>query len=502
MTAVKKIDSNLTGLRIALETTPGVLPVTPNWVGFEPNTYKDFGAVYKKVQRAPINASRQRKKGVIVDLDAKAGWAADFTQNGPQFFMPGLFWAAYRTKAELAPTSVTSSNYVVASGGAAYVASDLLFAKNFAVAGNNGLKTVTGSTSTTVAASGLATDASAGIISKVGFQFASGDAAITVPGGVPTFGTTVKDLTTLGLKVGEWVFVGGDAGGNQFATAANNCFARILTIATNAITFDKTFNTMVADAGTGKTIQLFFGRVIQNELATQDGGLGIVKYTYQLERTLGAPDDSSSNVQAEYLVNTIMDDFTLVMNTADKLTYDMSVISGTYQTEAAGSQKSGTRPAIVSENAYNATTHVKRAQISTIAAEGTPLFAYLSTLSLQIKNNTKANKAVSVLGAFDLSAGDFTVSATSTAYFANVAAVAAIPANTDCTLDIVVTQNNQGFIFDFPLLSLGDGALKVTANEPITLPLTVDAATAASVDVNKNYTCMAIFYDYLPNAAM
>ena len=81
VTKATKIDSNVTGLRIAKESSPGVLPVTPIWLPAEPNSYSDFGAQVTTVARNPITAGRSNKKGVVTDLDASAGFVEDITQK-------------------------------------------------------------------------------------------------------------------------------------------------------------------------------------------------------------------------------------------------------------------------------------------------------------------------------------------------------------------------------------------------------------------------------------
>jgi hypothetical protein len=221
MANVSKVDSNATELRIAEELSVGVLPATPVWVLADPNGYQDFGGEVKTVARNPINASRQRKKGVVVDVNAKGGFDIDLTQDNMQSLMQGFLFADTRTNLEIATAVVggTPNDYEPASGGASYFAGNLLFAKNFTQTPNNGLKVVTGTpTASSVAVTdvNLVDEAGAsGIISRVGHEFASGVASIDVSGTLPKLVVSgivaaSQVLTTTGVFAnGETVTING-----------------------------------------------------------------------------------------------------------------------------------------------------------------------------------------------------------------------------------------------------------------------------------------------------
>ena len=81
------------------------------------------------------------------------------------------------------------------------------------------------------------------------------------------------------------------------------------------------------------------------------------------------------------------------------------------------------------------------------------------------------NKALAVLGGFDASVGNFDVSGSVTAYFANVAAVAAVRNNSDVGLNVIAANDNRGFVFDMPLVSLGGGRLADEKDSPINIQL-------------------------------
>ncbi len=505
-----KIDSNVTGLRYAEEDTIKNLPVSPVWYPLEPNGYNDFGGQLTTVARNPINPSRQRKKGVTTDLDASGGFGQDLTQNNLTRLLQGFFFADIREKATNIPTNGTavpfsgvtgtSKTYTLGSGtvGSQFLAGDLVLASGFGQASNNGLKNVASSTALTVVVTQTAVDetppATAKLI-KVGFQFGSAEMNIDVSGSYPRLvrGSGTKDLTTLGLVVGEWVFIGGDAAATKFSTAGNNGFARVRAVAATYIEFDKTAGTMAAETGTGKTIQLFYGNVVKNE---RDANL-IKRRTYQLERTLG---QDANGTMSEYLVGAVPNELSLQIRQADKVTVDLSfVATDNEQRDGTAGVKTGSRPDLVDAPAFNTSSDFSRIKMHLLTAGNsnpTALFAFLTELTLTINNNVSPNKAVAVLGAFDVSAGTFQVSGNVTAYFADIAAVQAVRNNSDVTLDFALVKNNAGLVWDIPLLALGDGRLNVEQDQPITLPLSVDAAESAA-----GYTLLLNEFPYLPNAA-
>lgn len=506
MAVVLKIDSNVTGLRYSEELSIGTVDPSAVWRPLEPNAYADFGGEISKVARTPINPNRQRKKGVTTDLDVTAGFNTDLTQENLQDILQGFFFANLRTKIELAIAIVdgTGNDFEPTAGGDAYVVNDLLFAKGFDNAANNGLHVVSGipAATTVPVTSALVTAAGqTGIISHVGFEFAAGDADIDAAGTLPALTTTVKDLTTLGLDEGEWLFLGDDGAAFQFIAAANNGFARIRSIATNRIEFDKTQSTLVTEVTTTETIRIFFGRHLRNETSGS-----IVRRTYQLERTLGAPDDAlPTQIQAEYMVGTVPNELVFNIPTADKLNMDLSFVGTDFeQIDGPTALKAGTRPDIVEADAFNTSSDFVRKQLAKVVAGDaapTPLFAFIQELTLTVNNSAVPNKACGTLGAFDVTVGDFAVTATITAYFSDITAVAAVRDNDDVTLDFHVVNDNQGISIDVPLVSLGDGRPTVEKDAPVVIPLTLDAATGAKVNSELDFTLSMTFWDFLPTLA-
>lgn len=496
----KTISSNETGLAYAEEQSIGVLPVSPTWKTLEPNEYSDFGGSYELLARNPINSSRQRKKGKLVSLEASGGFNQDFTLFNSPELLQGFMFADWRQKPTVAVTSVSTDEYNVADN-TGFAAGHLVLASGFDTPGNNGLKLVTGLDTGVIEVDDATAGSETGTLEVVGFQAPSDDFAIAVSGGVVTLTSATVDLRDLGLTGGEWIFIGGDSAATRFDKVGNNGFKRIRQIEENSMVIDQSDTTMEADAGTGKTIQIFIGRFLKNETGTN-----IKRRTYHLERTLGAPDDAQpSQVQAEYLIGAVPNEVTLNIETADKITIDFGFLATDAMTRSASDGLlTGTRPALLDADAFNTSSDVASMRISIVNPANnspSPLFGYVDSMSITINNNASLNRAVGVLGAFEVSVGTFEVSAETNAYFDTVAAVEAVRQNRDVQLYAAFAFDNQGFVLDIPLIAPAGGRPEVAQDEPIMIPLEANAATAAKLHGDLDHTLSWTFFYYLPNIA-
>jgi len=504
-----KIDSNVTGCYIAEEAsgTPKTLPGSPVWYEQEPNSYSDFGGEYSSVARDVISVGRQRKRGTITDLEASGGFNVDYTQNNLTRLLQGFIFADAHEKfdtAALNGTAITITNidgtaeeFDAASGLDGAKVNDILLGSGFTQSAANALHVVQSVTSDTNIETDVdladETPPAAARLRTVGHQFGSGDLTMTVASGVATLGTTTKDLTELGLQIGEWIWLGGDSAATAYATCPKG-YGRVLSVATNAIVLDKVSATFVTDTGSGKTIQMFFGKFFRNEVTS-----ALIKTrTYNIERQLG---NDGSGIQSEYITGSVANELTLNIPQAEKLNADLSFLSmGQEFRDGATGVKSGTRVAASGEAPFNTSKNIYRLRMNIIdntTLEPTALFAYVTEANISINNNASLNKAVSVLGGFDITVGNFEIGGSVTAYFNDVAAVQAIANNSDVTIDIIAAKDNAGIVYDIPMLGLGGGRLTVEKDQAITVPLETLAAEGAT-----GYTLGVTSFDYLPTGAM
>lgn len=517
MAQVNKIDSNITGLAYAKEAQIGLLPGegglggSPVWYRLNPNSYSDFGGEIVTVAPNPINPSRQRRKGVTTDLDASGGFNHNLTFHNLIDLMQGVMFAAVREKGTEVVTAVDvdTSNpdeYEVAAT-AGFLVGNLIKGFGFANSANNALNVVTAVTtdaSVEVADGQLVDETVSGspYIKVVGHQFAGDDLNVVVSGDLPVITSDATfDFTTLGIVAGQWIFVGGDTTATRFGTAANNGYKRVRSVSATGITLDKSDLAMQAETlSGGETVQIFFGDVLRNET-----GALIVRSTYNVERTLGAPDDSSTDIQSEVLKGAIPNEFVLNVPSADLLNADFTFVATDNEQLTAGNEKQTSVQIFEAADEFNTSSDVSRINLAVVSDTDeapTDLFAYVTEATITINNNVTPNKAVGVLGAFDVTAGTFSVTGSLTAYFSTVTAVQAVRNNSSVTLDMIFAKGNQGIAYDMPLIGLGDGRLNVEIDQPITLPLNADAASGEDIATGLDHTLAITYFYYLPTAAM
>jgi len=515
---INKQDSNITGLSFAEEVCLNVLPSVANgdpsdpiWYALEPNSYPDFGGDLKMVARTPINPSRQNKKGTPVDLDASSGLNTDVT-NDPAVrrLLQGFYFADIREKPTTMPMNgavndigaVTAADDKYATGATAVAfnkAGYIVKASGFGIAANNGLHLVVSADANDITVGdGLVNEAAPPVAAKlevVGFQFASADVAIAMVGNVATLTSAANVLNTLGLIVGEWIFIGGDTlASNRFAN--NVGFARISSIAAGVLTFDDITWAGVNEVSTGKTIRIWFGSIIKNENIPAL----VKKRSVQFERTLG---EGPTSTQAEYLTGSMANQMTLNIPTADKCNVDLNFVSCgvEYRTGEVGDElKDGARVAAYGGDAFNSTSDVYRLKMNVVdpsVSNPEALFGYITEGNITINNGVTPDKAVGVFGAFDTSAGNFEVGGSVTAYFTTVEAVRAVRRSADLAFNVIMAKENAGFVIDIPLFGSGGSKVNVEKDKAIMLPLEM-----AGAENPNGYTKLFNYFPYLPNVAM
>lgn len=517
-----KQDGSTTGLRYAVEDSYGVVSGDEDWIKIEPNGYEAFGPTIATAPRTPIVADRQNQKGPVSDLDANGAFSSDLTQSSNLTDLFQGFWFADYTEqgktisrngTAIPLTSVTTgtNTYDAASGldGLGIIVENLLLGKNFVDLANNGLKVVA-----SVAAGAIGVDetlvtqaspAATAQLSVVGYQFAITTVDIVVTGSLPSISRVsgAVDFTTLGISAGMWIWIGGDGALLKFDTAVNNGWARVLNVTASDIFIDIADATMVNETPGGtNTVQIFFGNTLVNDPSGPEGSL-YNRRTYQLERTLGADDtEIPANLQSEYIVGSVPNELTLNIPATDKVTLDFSFLGKDHETKTGvEGEKAGGRPALADVNAFGSTGDVNRIKLNIVDdtdANPSALFSFVQDLTIAINNNNTPLKAVSVLGAFEVSTGQFDVSGSLNAYFTKNSALDAIRNNDSIALNSQLARDNKGLVFDVPNATLAGGPPSVELNAPITLPLTYNAFK----DSTLGYTLALNEFDYLPNSAM
>lgn len=467
MAFINVSETNRSEFSVAVESaTPGVLPGSPVFKYFEANSITDMGETLGMTTRTPITSDRMKRKGGITSLDSAVSFDADLTYSMLDTFAQGFWFSSWKAQTSFVPTAVTTGGYTVASGGD-LAAGTLVYARGYENATNNGLKvtdTSTGATTIDTVAT-LVAEASPPTGSRVdvvGVQAASGDIVVDADGNLTS---TILDFTTLSLNVGQFIYIGGGTTATSFATAGDS-FARIRVIAANKLTLDKQSSaTWAADAGTGKTIQIFIASFIRN-VPYSDGDY--LTETYTFEQIANSLTNKYFYPNGNYA-----NELSITMNMQDKATCSFGFI-GLDTPLPTSSRASGTWVYPVDTTMLNTSSDFARLQMQT--STGTEIVssddAVFQDLTVTLSNNVTAKKGLGSLPTVFVTVGNLDVSISGSLYLVSDQSIISTRANDTVTLDWCISNEDGGFYFDIPSMTLGDNSRDFPANDTINVSLT------------------------------
>ncbi|MCC7271407.1 MAG: hypothetical protein IT561_01985 [Alphaproteobacteria bacterium] len=460
-------DTSRIELRYVEEASWGETPALPMRTLRAKSQSLDFAVRYAASEE--FRADRQIADVAQVDAGAAGTVGMEISFGAADAFLEAALFGRFAAAAEVAGAGVTSTSvYGVTSGGGAFAAGHLVRGAGFTAAADNGLWRVTAASATevTVAGTPLAVEASGAdkTIKAVGFEGASGDVTATATG----LASTALDFTTLGLKVGQWIAIGGAAAGQRFATAPNNGWARIAGIAAHVLTLDHRPQGWATDAGSGRTVRVFLGDVLRN---------GVEEISFSVER------DHADIGQVLLFRGQMARLARLTVATGRILEASFDLVG---KDAARGAASFGTGDPVPAGTApvMNAVGNV------VLVREGGGTAGIVRQMTVQIDNNLRELKAVGTLGNVGIGVGDAAVGGTLEAYFEDGALYDKYLAAADTTLAFVVAEAGQAYVVTLPRVKLAGGRIEAgSRNGDCVLRFELmgqrDPLTGASIQIDR-----------------
>lgn len=505
-----RVTSNSLTINAARESSLGVLPGSPVWRQLEPNSVSSFGSTISKVARNPITKSRQRRKGIVTDLDSAVELEMDLTLAAFRDYMEGFCFAQAIGAPVFTPSAATSGAFTVPAvsvadaakltyGAAA--AQTLLYARGFDLPANAGLfvlgATVSASaTSITVTGGAIAETPAATSdveLAVAGVRGAAGDLEIDSDGNLIS---TALDFTDLGLNVGQWVHIGGPDETNRFFTPANYGFARVAEIAANKLTLERKGSTFALDdgtdtgsGGTAVRIDILFGQWVRN---VPVGHPDYIEISTQFE--LESPNlGTGGATMYEYAMGNYHDTVSINIPLTEKAMITYGFV-GTDTTNPTPVRATNANVALMPSETVAFGTSSDLARLVVHEVDETGLTTDFKSLTVTLTNNVSPEKVLGNLGARYMNAGDFEADLEMQVLFTNSETVAAIRDNRTLGLYFALRNEDGGIMCDFPSGTLDGGSREYPENQTVLMSSTF----MGFEDPALGYTFSASLFPLLP----
>lgn len=490
--------TNSINLSYAVEESLGTLPTTPDWYEIDRTGIDAFGATLATTEISPINQNAMNEKAIISDLDSSVGYSNNLTISALKAHIQGLFRSTTKAQAEVVPTSVvnSTSSFDHAAITSAITEGSLIYARNFTNTDNNGLHVVGASSTTTstITTSTLVDEStipSNARFNVVGVQGTAGDIQIDANGNLIS---TTLDFTTLGLTVGQALWVGGGTAATSFFTSEYTGLVRVKIIAANTLTIEEQPWTIGAaddgtdtgSGGTGLTIQLFFGDFIRNVPRTHSDYL-VESYTF--EGTF--PDMESDTTYYEYPAGNRVGECSLTFSPSSAGAISWTFL-GTDTPNMTSAQASGNRYNLYDNKGFGTSSDCVFLKI-----KDSSLIDYDTTftdLTITINDNLNARKALCNLGSIDINDGNFMVSGSVQAFINDPDMINAARNNETLVLSYAISNDDGVIDFYLPSMTFGSKSYSMSENDNAL----VDLDIATDRDTFYNFIMGITFFNYLP----
>ncbi len=449
-------DAVRTQIGIVEEVTMGTTPATPAFETLRVTIPNLAGSKDAKVSNE-LAADRRIKDRITVGFTSGGDIAQEVSYGAQDTVLRGAMFSDWNyapvrdnngTPDSIITDVTATDTTVLASAGTKFntgtvAPGHLVRTSGFTNSGNNALRRAGAGTTTTdlKLAGGTIEAAPPGTarVKVIGFEGAAGDLVATSTG----ISSTALDFTTLGLAVGMWVWVGGPIAGQQFIVPAVGGWCRISVIAANLLTFDVRPSTWGADAGTAKTVRVYFGDYMRE---------GTTRRSYTVEQQF----QDLTIPTFEYYKGMVPTMFEMDMKSQDIMTCKTTFMGLTIADPNSSRFAGATDVAAPTNDVINTSDNVGSILVNGVTLAGN----FLTSFTMVIDNMGRRNSAIGSRYSVNIKAGRANISGKLEMYYDDSTILAFIRASTAVGIFVPVLDptGTKAMLFDMPKVKLGDGS--------------------------------------------
>lgn len=504
-----EVNAETANVAVVVETSQGAdPPPTTGWYNLEPDAIGDPGPDYKKMARTPFTITRQKRRPFIAGVDCTMTLDLDLTKDHIDMFGESIMksdWkhsggtgqSKFKIEAVVDGGGGVDSFTVPALGGLAE--GMLVVSRGLGNEQNNGVwRVAAGSTGTSVKVPtgslvADATPAANATLDVCGFQFNAGDLELDADGNLTT---TTKDLTTLGLNVGQPVYIPGPDDVDppyRFDNDDYFGFAIVDKIETNKITLvERDWEVGAPDNGGTRTVQLRFTKWVRN-VARSHSDENDVTLAFEITYPglAAGPADAY-----EKLLGYKLDQATFNIPPEGKVSMQMTFVGMTAQdpdTDRWTGPSTALNP--VTGLAVSTSADINRLRVADVDETG--LWSDFKDLKIIFKNNITPEKAVGHMGNRFTPLGVFETDTEADVFFVTPEIVKAVSDNRILRKGTGMRNDDFGCFIHIPSMGAMTAKKKLEHNRLVS----VTSNMSGFMDGERQYTASIGVFAHLPTQA-